>query len=63
MVRVDREEWRAETVDGAPIAAGTIVQVVEVQGTRVIVAADTRCRSRRDHARVARAPLDRLEAI
>ena len=41
MVRVDREEWRAQSTDGTPIVAGTIVRVAEVQGTRVIVAADT----------------------
>jgi membrane protein implicated in regulation of membrane protease activity len=41
MVRVDRETWRAQSTDGAPIPAGTIVRVAEVQGTRVIVAADT----------------------
>jgi membrane protein implicated in regulation of membrane protease activity len=40
MVRVDREKWRAQSTDGAPIPAGTIVRVAEVQGTRVIVAAD-----------------------
>jgi membrane protein implicated in regulation of membrane protease activity len=40
-VRVDRETWRAQSTDGAPIPAGTIVRVAEVQGTRVIVAADT----------------------
>jgi len=41
MVRVDREQWRAQSTDGSPIAAGTVVRVAEVQGTRVIVAADT----------------------
>jgi membrane protein implicated in regulation of membrane protease activity len=41
MVRVDREEWRAQSTDGSPIAAGTVVRVAEVQGTRVIVATDT----------------------
>jgi membrane protein implicated in regulation of membrane protease activity len=39
MVRLDREEWRAQSYDGSPIAAGTAVRVAEVQGTRVIVAA------------------------
>ncbi len=38
MVRIDREEWRAQSTDGAPIAAGTTVRVADVQGTRVIVA-------------------------
>jgi membrane protein implicated in regulation of membrane protease activity len=40
MVRVDREEWRAQSTDGTPIAAGTVVRVADVQGTRVIVAVD-----------------------
>jgi membrane protein implicated in regulation of membrane protease activity len=39
MVRVDREEWRAQSTDGTPIAAGTTVRVADVQGTRVIVSA------------------------
>ncbi len=37
MVRVDREEWRAESVDGGTIAKGTVVEVVNVQGTRLFV--------------------------
>jgi len=37
MVRVHREEWRAETIDGQPADAGSVVQVVEQQGTRLIV--------------------------
>ena len=40
MVRVDREEWRAQSADGTPIAAGTTVRIADVQGTRVIVAID-----------------------
>jgi len=36
-VRVHREEWRAETVDGSPVAVGTRVRIVEVRGTRVVV--------------------------
>jgi membrane protein implicated in regulation of membrane protease activity len=38
LVRVDREEWRAQSTDGSPIAEGTTVRVADVQGTRVIVA-------------------------
>lgn len=38
MVRVDREEWRAQSTDGSPIPAGTIVRIADVQGTRLIVA-------------------------
>lgn len=37
MVRIHREEWRAESVDGSPIADGTRVRVVEIRGTRVVV--------------------------
>jgi membrane protein implicated in regulation of membrane protease activity len=37
LVRIDREEWRAESTDGSPIAEGTAVRVADVQGTRVIV--------------------------
>jgi membrane protein implicated in regulation of membrane protease activity len=37
LVRIHREEWRAESVDGTAIAQGTEVRVVEVRGTRVVV--------------------------
>lgn len=37
LVRVGREEWRAESRDGRSLPAGTNVRVVDVQGTRVIV--------------------------
>jgi membrane protein implicated in regulation of membrane protease activity len=37
MVRIDREEWRAETADHSSLPAGTPVQVTQVEGTRVIV--------------------------
>jgi len=37
LVRVGREEWRAESVDGSAIATGTIVRVVDVIGTRLRV--------------------------
>jgi len=36
-VRVHREEWRADSVDGSAIAEGTQVRVVEVRGTRIVV--------------------------
>jgi membrane protein implicated in regulation of membrane protease activity len=36
-VRLGREEWRAESADGVPIAAGSIVKVVDVRGTGVVV--------------------------
>ncbi len=35
-VRIEREEWRADTY-GAPIPKGTLVVVMEVTGTRVMV--------------------------
>ena len=37
LVRVHREEWRAESVDGSAIPAGSTVRVVDVRGTRVVV--------------------------
>jgi membrane protein implicated in regulation of membrane protease activity len=37
LVRVGREDWRAESADGSPIEAGTTVKVVDVRGTRVVV--------------------------
>jgi membrane protein implicated in regulation of membrane protease activity len=37
LVRVGREEWRAQSTDGSSIAPGTTVKIVEVRGTRVVV--------------------------
>lgn len=37
LVRVDREEWRAQSMDQTRIPAGTAVTVAEVRGTRVVV--------------------------
>ena len=37
LVRVDREEWRAQSEDDEPIAVDTPVTVLEVRGTRLIV--------------------------
>jgi membrane protein implicated in regulation of membrane protease activity len=37
LVRVEREEWRAQSTDGSPIAAGSVVRIVRMEGTRVIV--------------------------
>jgi membrane protein implicated in regulation of membrane protease activity len=37
LVRVDREEWRAESGIGQELAAGTSIRVTEVRGTRVVV--------------------------
>ena len=37
-VRIEREEWRAESVDADAIPAGAMVRVVRVAGTRVVVA-------------------------
>jgi len=39
MVRLEREEWRAESRGGADIAAGALVRIVAVDGTRMIVEA------------------------
>ncbi len=37
LVRIDREEWRAESSDRSPVPAGAAILVTEVEGTRVIV--------------------------
>jgi membrane protein implicated in regulation of membrane protease activity len=37
LVRVGREEWRAESTDGSPIPTGSQVRVADVRGTRVVV--------------------------
>jgi membrane protein implicated in regulation of membrane protease activity len=37
LVRIEREEWRAESADGAPVDIGTEVQVLRVDGTRLVV--------------------------
>lgn len=37
LVRVGREEWRAESTDGRPIPSGAQVRVADVRGTRVVV--------------------------
>jgi membrane protein implicated in regulation of membrane protease activity len=37
LVRLDREEWRAESLVGVPIAAGSTVLVSRVDGTRLVV--------------------------
>jgi membrane protein implicated in regulation of membrane protease activity len=38
-IRLDREEWRAESLTGAPIPAGSTVLVSRVDGTRLVVVA------------------------
>lgn len=37
LVRVEREQWRAESEDAREIPAGSTVRVVRVDGTRLIV--------------------------
>ncbi len=37
LIRLDREEWRAESLMGVPIRAGSTVLVSRVDGTRLIV--------------------------
>lgn len=39
LVRVEREEWRAESADGRAVPSGTRVRVVRVDGTRLVVEA------------------------
>ncbi len=36
-VRIEREEWRAESADEESIPSGTVVEIIEVEGTRVLV--------------------------
>jgi membrane protein implicated in regulation of membrane protease activity len=36
-VRIDSEEWRAETPDGTSLPEGTRVSVQRIEGTRLIV--------------------------
>ena len=38
LIRLEREQWRAESVDGTPIEEGAVVQVVRIDGTRAVVA-------------------------
>lgn len=40
LVRIDREEWRAEGSRGEALVPGTSIRVVEVRGTRVLVEAE-----------------------
>jgi membrane protein implicated in regulation of membrane protease activity len=37
LIRLDREEWRAESLMGVPIRAGSTVLVSRVDGTRLVV--------------------------
>ena len=37
LIRLDREQWRAESLTGAPIRAGSTVLVSRVNGTRLVV--------------------------
>jgi membrane protein implicated in regulation of membrane protease activity len=37
LVRMDREEWRAQSADGRAIPEGATVRVVRAEGTRVVV--------------------------
>lgn len=37
IVRIEREEWRAESATGIPLTEGTKIRVIEVRGTRVVV--------------------------
>ncbi len=37
LIRIGREEWRAQSADGSAITEGTPVTITEVRGTRVVV--------------------------
>ena len=36
-VRIGRESWTAETLDGQTLQTGTTIKVMEIQGTRAVV--------------------------
>lgn len=36
-VRVAREEWRADSVNMEPLAVGSMIEVIEVEGTHLVV--------------------------
>ena len=38
LVRLERQQWRAETDSDAPIPAGSQVEVISIRGTRLVVA-------------------------
>jgi membrane protein implicated in regulation of membrane protease activity len=38
-VRIEREEWRADSIDGTTIPKDSLVEVIRVSGTRAIVRA------------------------
>ncbi len=40
LVRIDREEWRAEAASGQVLVPGMAVRVIEMRGTRVVVIAE-----------------------
>lgn len=48
LVRIDREEWRAEAETSAELTPGTRIEVVEVRGTRVVVRASVEPPARRE---------------
>jgi membrane protein implicated in regulation of membrane protease activity len=48
LVRIDREEWRAEADADAELTPGTRIEVVEVRGTRVVVRARVEPPARRE---------------
>ena len=37
LVRLGREQWRAESLEGIAIDPGTVVKVVDLTGTRLVV--------------------------
>lgn len=37
LIRLEREQWRAESADGTPIEEGAVVAVVRIDGTRAVV--------------------------
>lgn len=37
LVRIEREQWRAESSDGSTVPVGTLITVLRIDGTRLIV--------------------------
>jgi membrane protein implicated in regulation of membrane protease activity len=49
MVRVQREEWRAENADGTAVPVGARIVVLRVDGTRVVVRPDIAASIEEEH--------------
>lgn len=59
LVRIDREEWRAEPREANALVAGTRIRVIDVVGTRVIVVPAEPSDPASRHGAGGNTPLDR----